>query len=92
MAYLRDHSPNRVEKLPEKGMSDAPTVNLAGIRRSKRVEKHRLGGLQGYAASTSEAFRTVSEDAFSEVRMTLGDRSHYTRPTAPTTLFCSASS
>jgi len=43
-------------------------MDLATIRRSKRVEKHSFGGLQGYAAGAARAFRTVSEGGFSEVR------------------------
>src|SRR5215217_3800332 len=35
-------------------------MDLATIRRSKRVEKHSFGGLQGCAAGAARAFRTVS--------------------------------
>src|SRR5215203_1221077 len=47
-------------KLSEKGTSNAPSVDLAGIRRPNGAEKQRFGGPYGYVASTSETFRTVS--------------------------------
>jgi hypothetical protein len=59
---------NLVERLSEKGTSNAPIVDLAGLRRAKWTGKPLCGDLQGYAASASEAFRTVSEVVFSEVR------------------------
>src|SRR5829696_6388924 len=62
---------NVVERLSEKGTSNAPIVDLAGLRRAKWTEKLLCGDLQGYAASASEAFRTVSEVVFSEVRLSL---------------------
>src|SRR5829696_6115807 len=61
---------NVVERLSEKGTSNAPIVDLAGLRRAKWTEKLLCGDLQGYAASASEAFRTVSEEVFSDVRRT----------------------
>ncbi len=45
---------------PKRGTSNAPTVDLAGIRRPKWSEKPLLGGPQGYAEGVWEAFRTVS--------------------------------
>src|SRR5215211_2861363 len=45
---------------PKRGMSNAPTVNLAGIRRGRWTEKLFFGGRQGYVAGASETFRTVS--------------------------------
>jgi hypothetical protein len=45
---------------PKRGTSNAPIVNLAGIRRANCTEKPLFGGLQCFAASASEAFRTVS--------------------------------
>jgi hypothetical protein len=56
-----------VERLSEKGASNAPIVDLAGLRRAKSTGKPLCGDLQGYAASASDAFRTVSEVVFSEV-------------------------
>src|SRR5215207_2788694 len=41
---------------------------MAGIRRPKWTQQLLFGVLQGNAASASEAFRTVSEGVFSEVR------------------------
>jgi hypothetical protein len=35
-------------------------VNLTGMRRLKWTEKLLFGGPQGYAASASETYRTVS--------------------------------
>ena len=58
---------NDVEKLSEKGTSNAPTVKLAGMRRAKSAKRELLGSPQGYATSTSKPFRTVSEGEFSEV-------------------------
>ena len=70
-------SPSRLERLSEKGTSNALIVDLAGIRRAKWTEKPLFGDPQGYAASASEAFRTVSEEVFSEtefpVRRLLGN-------------------
>jgi hypothetical protein len=63
---------NVVEGLSEKGASNAPIVDLAGLRRAKWTGKPLCGDLQGYAASASEAFRTVSEGVFSEVRIGAG--------------------
>ncbi len=37
------------ERQSEKGTSDAPTVNLSGIRRSESAERLLFGDLQGYA-------------------------------------------
>ena len=45
-----------LEKLSEKGASDAPTLYLAGMQWRKWVEKYRFGGLQGYVAHPSETF------------------------------------
>jgi hypothetical protein len=56
-----------VEKLSEKGVSNAPSVDLAAIWRAKWAEKPLFGGPQGYAACPSDPFRTVSEGEFSEV-------------------------
>ncbi len=41
-------------------MSNAPTVDLAGIQKPKRAEKYRFGGPLGYVVGASETFRTVS--------------------------------
>src|SRR5215217_6163906 len=60
---------NLLEGLSEKGASNAPIVDLAGLRREKWTEKPLCGDLQGYAASASEAFRTVSEGEFCELRL-----------------------
>jgi hypothetical protein len=43
-------------------------VDLAAIRRAKWTEKPTFDDPQGYAAGASEAFRTVSEEGFSEVQ------------------------
>jgi hypothetical protein len=44
----------------EKGYEQRSGHRLTGIRRAKWTEKPLCGGPQGYAASASEAFRTVS--------------------------------
>src|SRR5215211_9080577 len=49
------------------GTSNTPIVNLTAIWRAKWNEKPSLWCPQGYAEGTSEAFRTVSEEVFSEV-------------------------
>jgi hypothetical protein len=43
-------------------------VDLTSINRAKWAEKCLLRGSEGYALDASEAFRTVSEGVFSEVR------------------------
>jgi hypothetical protein len=45
----------------KRGTSNAPIMNVAGIRRAKWLGKPLLGGPQGYAASALETFRTVSQ-------------------------------
>ena len=40
-----------------RGTSNAPIMNVAGIRRAKWLGKPLLGGPQGYAASAPETFR-----------------------------------
>jgi hypothetical protein len=62
------YSPECLERLSEKGMSNTPTVNLGGVRRPKWREEHLLSRPQGHAVAASGAFRTVSEGVFSEVR------------------------
>ena len=47
-------------RLSEKGTSNAPIVDLAGMRRPKWVKRPLFGGPWGYAAGESETFRTVS--------------------------------
>jgi hypothetical protein len=49
-------------------------VNLAGKRRPKWTEKFLFGGSQGYDASTSEAFRTVSVQKYAYVVLTINGR------------------
>src|SRR3712207_7645189 len=46
---------------PKRGTSNAPSVDLAGVRRAKWTEKPTFDDPQGYAAGASEAFRTVSQ-------------------------------
>jgi hypothetical protein len=46
---------------PKRGMSNAPTVKLAGMRSTKSAKKELLGTLQGFSTGTSETFRTVSK-------------------------------
>ena len=41
---LQPISKQFLEKLSEKGTSNAPSVDLAGIRRPNWAEKHRFGG------------------------------------------------
>jgi hypothetical protein len=63
------YSPECLEKLSEKGSSNARSLGSAAIRGTKGAEKRLLGGPQGHALDASEAFRTVSEVTFSEVRI-----------------------
>jgi hypothetical protein len=58
--HLGRTSENSVEKLSEKGSSNARGPDSAAIGGTKRAEKRLLGGPQGYALDASEAFRTVS--------------------------------
>jgi hypothetical protein len=44
-------------------------VDLAARRRTKWAEKSLLGAWWGYTIDVSEAFRTVSEGKFYEVRL-----------------------
>src|SRR5215204_7592402 len=57
------------ERLSEKGTSNALLVDLADIRRMKWTEKPLFVDPQGYAISVFEAFRTVSEEKFSETEL-----------------------
>src|SRR5215217_7525829 len=63
--------PTSYRNCPKRATRNAPSVNMAGIRRPKWTEQLRFGVLQGNAASASEAFRTVSKGEFSEVRCPL---------------------
>jgi hypothetical protein len=45
---------------PKRGMSSAPSVDLAPMRRPKWVERSLICGLWGHTLGTSQAFRTVS--------------------------------
>ena len=48
---------------PKRGLSNVPTIDSAGIRRAKWVEKSLIGGPCGYAMGAPEAFRTVSRSS-----------------------------
>ena len=61
-------SENSVQKLSEKGFEQRPERGFGRCKEGEGVEKSLLGDLSGYAIDASEAFRTVSEGAFSEVR------------------------
>jgi hypothetical protein len=45
---------------PKRGTSNAPSMNLAGIRSTIWAKKEPFDFLWGYAASASETFQTVS--------------------------------
>jgi hypothetical protein len=47
-------------RLPEKGTSNAPILDLLGLRNTKWAQTCRFGIPQGNIAGTSETFRTVS--------------------------------
>jgi hypothetical protein len=70
---------------PKRGSSNAPSVDLAGIRRTKWPQKYRFDGPQGYVAGASETFRTVSQGKILGSRVSPGLRSPSARPTAPAT-------
>jgi hypothetical protein len=53
---------------PKRGTRNAPGATLASLRRANWSEKPLFSGPQGCTASAFEAFRTVSEGRFSEVR------------------------
>jgi hypothetical protein len=68
-SFLRSCKRTADRDCPKRGTSNAASVHLAGIWRVEWTEKPLFGGPPGYAASSSEAFRTVSEGAFHELRL-----------------------
>ena len=61
------YSPKCLEKLSEKGCEHPSNPEFGWYTEDEMAEKPLLGGPQGYAVGASEAFRTVSEEKFSEV-------------------------
>jgi hypothetical protein len=66
---LAPYAPECVERLSEKGPSEASKAASGIVRRAKRAENGAHGGPQGRAEVASGAFRTVSEGDFSEGRL-----------------------
>jgi len=58
LSGVSGNTPSR--NCPKRGMSNARSVTLAGIRRAKWTERPLCGSPRDYAAGASEAFRTVS--------------------------------
>jgi hypothetical protein len=57
------------ETVRKGGTSNAPSMDLASMRRKKWAERPLFGVLLDHAAGAFGTFRTVSEEVFSEVRM-----------------------
>jgi hypothetical protein len=60
---------NVVEKLSKKGFEQRSKHEFGRYTEHEIGQKEPFGSLWGYAANTSETFRTVSEGAFSEVHL-----------------------
>jgi hypothetical protein len=58
-----------LEKLSEKGYEQRSEHGFGRYKEGEGAEESVLGGPQSCAIDASEAFRTVSEEGFSEVRM-----------------------